>query len=443
VHAAAVRSRPFWSYPAPDPAITEREALDAVRTTLDASVRDHLIADVPVGVFLSSGIDSTIVAGLAARHAPGIEAFTIAFGDNADMSEGPAAARTAARFGIPHHDVQITNDASLRGAEPWLRSQDQPSMDGLNVYLVSKAVRDRGIKVALSGQGGDEIFGGYPSFAEVPRIMRAMRRLRSAPPAVRAALGRIVAMRRSPASREKFIDMLLTDGSALQLTLARRRVLTTRYLAMLGQHPGALGLDGSFQHPEALARLPVTDHYPIHSISLAETDFYMGNLLLRDCDANGMAHSLEIRVPLLDQRVLDTFLSVPGSVRLPHGGCDKHLLRSGFPELFSPEILSQSKVGFILPIKRWMAGPMREMCVESLGYLKRTGIVAPEGVDRVWSAFLRDPESVMWSRAWTLVVLGAYAVGTQAQAAEPPEHAARARARRSAPRALEAAMART
>jgi asparagine synthase (glutamine-hydrolysing) len=293
-------------------------------------------------------------------------------------------------------------------------------MDGLNVYLVSKAVRERGIAVALSGQGGDEVFGGYPSFAEVPKYMRALRAMRLVPHALRPMIAKIAGIRSSVAAQQKLADMLATDGSAIQLALARRRVLSSQKIAHLGFSASSLGLDPSFQSPGVLADLPVSDHFPIHSISIAETHFYMGNMLLRDCDANGMAHSLEIRVPFLDQRVIDLFMSVPRNVRLPDWKNNKHLLRKGFADLLSQEIISQPKVGFILPIKRWMTGPLSDMCVDSLDYLKQSGIVASVGVDRVWSAFLRDPESPMWSRAWTLVVLGAYAKRNHATADAPP-----------------------
>lgn len=432
--SAPIRTRRFWQFPPPNPEVTEQEAIETARSTLNAAVRDHLVSDVPVGVFLSSGIDSTVVAGLAARHAPGIEAFTVAFGDNVDMSEGTLAARTAARLGIPHHDIQISNQASLAATEPWMAAQDQPSMDGLNVYLVSRAVRERGISVALSGQGGDEVFGGYPSFADVPRYMRLHRFLRRVPGFMRGPMAHLMGIRQSAASRQKLVDMLECDGSALQLALARRRVLSSRALEDLGFDAARLGLDASFQTPGSLAELPVSNHFPIHSVSLAETRFYMGNMLLRDCDANGMAHSLEIRVPFLDQRVIDFFLSVPGRVRLPNGGCDKHLLRRAFGDMLSDEIILQPKVGFILPIKRWMKGPLRERCEHALTYLKQSGIVRAEGVDKVWAAYLRQPESPMWSRAWTLAVLGSYAERTHAQA-DATEPAMTAR-KRTKPRAL-------
>lgn len=431
-----IRPRRFWQFPPPDPEIMETEALDVLRSSLDEAVRQHLVSDVPVGVFLSSGIDSTIIAGLAAKHAPGIQSFTVAFGDNPDMSEGTLAAATAQRIGIEHHDIQISNQSSLHATEPWLDAQDQPSMDGLNVYLVAQAVRRRGITVALSGQGGDEIFGGYPSFADVPRYMRMMRVIRTVPMPMRPMIARLLALRSSEASRQKLIDMLGSDGSALQLALARRRVLSSHALAQLGLKAGRLGLDQSFLSPGALAELPVSNHFPIHSVSLAETRFYMGNMLLRDCDANGMAHSLEIRVPFLDQRVINTFLAVTGHIRLPNGGCDKHLLRKAFASMLSSDIISQPKVGFILPIKRWMAGPLRDRCEQSLAYLKRSGIVVPEGVDRVWSAYLRAPESPMWSRAWSLVVLGAYAERTSAEcdATDPAHIQSRTKRRTDPPR---------
>jgi len=415
-----VRVRRYWQFPPPNPEISEPEAIEAVRQNMDLAVRDHLVADVPVGVFLSSGIDSTIIAALAARHAPGIEAFTVAFGDNTDMSEGTLAAATAERIGIPHHDIQITNQTSLRSVEPWLSAQDQPSMDGLNVFLVSKAVRERGITVALSGQGGDEVFGGYPSFAEVPRYMRALRAMRLVPHPMRPLIAQLAGIRSSAAARQKLADMLGTDGSAIQLALARRRVLSSKLIARLGFSADLLGLDASFQSPSDLADLPVSDHFPIHSVSIAETHYYMGNMLLRDCDANGMAHSLEIRVPFLDQRVIDLFMSVPRAVRLPDWKNNKHLLRKGFQEILPQEIISQPKVGFILPIKRWMNGPLKGMCEDSLDYLRQSGIVAAVGVDRAWSTFLREPESPMWSRAWTLVVLGAYARATGATAESSP-----------------------
>jgi asparagine synthase (glutamine-hydrolysing) len=134
----------------------------------------------------------------------------------------------------------------------------------------------------------------------------------------------------------------------------------------------------------------------------------MGNMLLRDGDANGMAHSLEIRVPLLDQRLLDFALALPGSTRLPPGAEPKHLLRRAFPELLRPALSQQGKRGFELPVRRWMIGPLRELCQSGLATLKSTGMLRPEGIDALWNTFERQPETPIWSRVFTLCVLGLY-----------------------------------
>ncbi|HVZ93465.1 MAG TPA: asparagine synthase (glutamine-hydrolyzing), partial [Phycisphaerales bacterium] len=175
----------YWSPPQADSSITEADATAQLRETLGDAVRDHLISDVPVGVFLSSGIDSTLLAGLAAKHLPDLRSFTVAFADNPDLSEGEMAARTAKEFGLRHTEVQITAREAEAEAAKWLMAQDQPSVDGLNVYIVSGAVKRQGMTVALSGLGGDEVFGGYPSFIDVPRLAGMMRKVRAVPRAMR------------------------------------------------------------------------------------------------------------------------------------------------------------------------------------------------------------------------------------------------------------------
>ncbi|MCA9311229.1 MAG: asparagine synthase (glutamine-hydrolyzing), partial [Phycisphaerales bacterium] len=399
--------RRFWSYPALDPSLTTDAGRERLHELLDLAVRDHLVADVPVGVFLSSGLDSTIIAGLAAKHNPDVRAFTVGFAEQPDLSEAPLAAETARIFGIEHHDIQLTAQDVESMCRAWLGSQDQPSVDGFNVYLVAGAVARAGMKVALSGQGGDEVFGGYPAFADVPRAMSLMRRLRPVPRALRPLLARGLAFNKPAAYREKLRDMLLTDGSVRALYFQRRRMMSTGQLAKLGIHARALGLTDDFMPPDALADLAVDEHDPVACVSELESRYYMGNMLLRDGDANGMAHSLEIRVPLLDRRILEAFHAMPGNQRLPSGRADKHLLRTGFPELFRPALLQQSKRGFEIPIKRWLLGPLRDLAEESLARVRDLDLLDRRGVDDIWSTFERDPESQIWTRAFTLIVLGA------------------------------------
>ncbi len=405
--AAPVR---FWRPPMQDRNISEGAAIERLRETLDASVRDHLISDVPVGVFLSSGLDSSLVAGLGARYMNNLRTYTVGFADNPDMSESPVAARTAEAYGLPHVDVQITANQALGQAHRWLDSLDQPSMDGLNTYIVSGAVKAAGITVALSGLGGDEVFCGYPTFQDVPRLMRVMRPARLVPRPVRVLVAQGVAVGRGEVFRHKLAEMAGGAGDLTGLYFQRRRTMSARQLEALGITAPALGMTEHFQPPEAVTGLreELNGLDPAGAVSLLETRYYTGNMLLRDSDTNGMAHSLEIRVPLFDRRVLDGFMSLPARLRMPAGRADKHLLRAAFPELLRPELLSLKKRGFSLPIRRWMAGPLRELCESALKALSGTGMLREDGVQQVWRSFLSAPESPIWSRAFTLVVLGVY-----------------------------------
>ncbi|HVT91016.1 MAG TPA: asparagine synthase (glutamine-hydrolyzing) [Tepidisphaeraceae bacterium] len=397
----------FWDYPAIDNTMDEQRAVAALQTTLDAAVRDHLIADVPVGVFLSSGLDSTIIAGLAKRYSPNIRAFTVGFAEQPEMSEIDLASETARLFGLNHTIIQIDSADAEAAAFNWLGAMDQPSLDGLNVYVISKAVRAQGITVALSGQGGDELFGGYPSFSDVPRFHRFMRTVQWVPRSMRGGLGRLAAVGRSEAVGQKVLDIARSTGSVMELALQRRRSMSSQQLSDLGISSSALGLTSAFQLAGIEREIPI-DGDVISAVSRIESCFYQGNMLLRDGDANGMAHGLEIRVPLLDQRLLNLVHTFPGHVRLPTGRADKHLLRVAFPSLLRPDLLNQKKRGFTLPIRRWMLGPLKPLCEQSLEKLKSVGMLRESGIDAIWQSFLNEPDSPIWSRAFTLCVLGRY-----------------------------------
>lgn len=396
----------FWSPPGICYKQTEAQVVGALEATLDAAVRDHLIADVPVGVFLSSGLDSTVVAGLAGKHTRSLRSFCVGFADQPDLSELGLARETARAFGLQHTEITINGSDAEEAAMAWLQSLDQPSVDGLNVYIISKAVRQQGITVALSGQGGDELFGGYPSFADVPKLHRAMRYLCRLPAPARKAFAQMATMKKSKAVQQKFQDMLSTEGSLLDLYLQRRRMMSDEQLKALG-----LNMDGMLPGwlPQgALDEFKSNPTDPIWTVSALESRFYQGNMLLRDSDTNAMAHRLEIRVPMLDQRMLNLMFTVPAKIRLPHKYADKHLLRVAFAPMFRPALASQAKRGFTLPIRRWMLGPLRDLCEHALISLKRLEMLKPSGIDLVWNTFLENPESPIWTRAFSLCVLGLY-----------------------------------
>lgn len=404
--------RRHWDYPRLDPGLTEAAAVPRLADTLHAAVREHLVSDVPVGVFLSSGLDSTVIAGLAARHTPRPRAFTVTFADQPDFSEQRLAAATARLIGLEHVEVPLPAAEAEDAARAWLDALDQPSMDGLNVYVLSRAVARCGLKVALSGLGADELFGGYPSFRDVPRLRRLVGPLTRLPGPARRGLAAVAGLGRSRAVRGKLADIFTGDTSLRSLALQRRRVLNGRQLAALGLDPAALGLTPDVLPPEAYEGLGPDGDDAVPAIARLEARFYQGNVLLRDADADGMAHGLEIRVPFLDRRLLDLAHAIPGSVRLPPGAPGKHLLRRACAGLLRPELLAQPKRGFTLPLRRWMLGSLRPICEQGLAALKDCRLLRAEGIDAVWHAFLREPESPIWTRALTLAVAGHYLART-------------------------------
>lgn len=400
--------RRHWRYPDSPVAIPWNDAVATMRSLLEDAVRDHLVSDVPVGVFLSAGLDSTIIASLAARHARDLRTFTVGFAQHPELSESSLAAATARRIGARHTDVQITGPDAEAAALRWIDSLDQPSVDGLNTFLISEAGRAQGIVVALSGLGGDELFGGYSNFTDAVRMRRLVHRLRFLPGHIRAMLGHVAAARRSPAVAAKIADMLGSNGNLLDLFLHCRRSMSNAQLASLGLDAGRLGLDPRYLPAGALDGVTHSEDAPYWSIAQWESRCYMGNTLLRDSDANGMAHSLEIRVPLLDRRLLDFAFSLPDEVRLPDSRANKPLLRAAFAPLLQNDITARRKTGFTLPIGDWMRGPMRGLCEAGLSHLKASGLVQPEGVERIWRSFVDGPERTRWSRAFSLCALGLY-----------------------------------
>jgi asparagine synthase (glutamine-hydrolysing) len=403
--------RPFFRFPGCVPkqslGTSGADAVAALPDTLAAAVRDHLVSDVPVGVFLSSGLDSTLIAALGARSAPRLRSFTVGFKEQAELSESEQARETANRLGLEHTDILVTPSDALELAQNWLDMLDQPSVDGLNVYIISGVVRRAGITVALSGQGGDELFGGYPSFVDVPRLLRMRRRIDWLPSGVRRVLGTTAALHRNSTVREKLGDMAAGRCRILDLYLHRRRTLSDRQMARLGLDASALGLTPTFQPPEAIEGLPEGGD-PVWLTSQFEMRFYQGNVLLRDGDANSMAHSLELRVPLLDRRLLDLILPLPGSVRLPNRRPDKHLLRQVLRSVVNTDHLPAAKRGFCLPVTTWMNTALRGLSEAALASLKATGLFRAAGIDAIWKQFLTEPNGPAWSRAFTLVVLGHY-----------------------------------
>ncbi len=378
-----------------------------LRGPLERAVRAHLISDVPVGVFLSSGIDSTAVAALAAEARGGdIDTFCVCVETDSGVDESGPAAHTAALIGARHHEVRLGEGEALKLARNWLLSTDQPTIDGLNTFVISRAVRERGIVVALSGLGGDEMFGGYSTFTEVPLMRRLAPLARLMPSHLRRRMAMIIANRFGAHRALKVADLAASSGNLIDLCLLRRRLFADQNMTDFGFGDRSLR-SRHFLPFEALSSLDLSSDSDWIAIRRLETALYMGNMLLRDSDVFGMAHGLEIRVPLLDQGVVDCALSLSRTSRISPRGPNKPCLVAALGNRLPKHVLSLPKRGFSLPQAEWLVGPLHSEFSDRVEYLARSGLMAPQAVRLAWSRCVHA-DGAGWSRGWLLATLGAW-----------------------------------
>jgi asparagine synthase (glutamine-hydrolysing) len=415
------RTRPWWdslqSSAARDPKRPRdfSSAVPSVRALLEESIRGHLLADVPVGLFLSSGLDSSAIAALAARQQPGIRSFTLSFPDTA-YDEGLLAWAVAKHTGTQHTDVPLQGADMLVRLEEAVAALDQPTMDGINTYFVSWAARQVGLKVALSGLGGDELFAGYQSFADTPKLARMDAIARFVPGAFRRVssplVGTFLGHRGAADAVRKATDAWLMPDALPHPYFFTRLLFPPSELARL-THPlfrsSTVSADGVNLDPTWLAwleRAADQAHLlePIAGISWLELRTYMASTLLRDTDSVSMDRSLEVRVPLLDTALVEFMCALPDGARVQPGR-HKALLVAAVQDLLPQGILQQKKRTFTLPWEEWLRGALRPRIEESLANLAPA--LAPHlhtaGVSMVWDNFLRGQTT--WSRPWSLYVL--------------------------------------
>jgi asparagine synthase (glutamine-hydrolysing) len=327
------------------------DAAQELREALVDSVRHHLVADVDVGVFLSSGLDSTTIAALAAEAGGRLRTVTLGFEEyrNTPQDETPLAETVARRYGADHRTVWITRADFIQELDRLLDRMDQPSIDGVNSYFIARAASQTGLKVALSGLGGDELFGGYPSFRQIPRVVSVVSRMpaeRRIGPAIRTILSPMMRRFTSP----KYAGLAEYGGDYAGAYLLRRG------LFMPWELPNLLDADFAreglrvLQVRSSLARTVdgiSNDHLKVAAL---EASWYMRNQLLRDTDWASMTHGLEVRVPFVDwtlwQRVAPLLRADP---------CINKRSMATTPSLSLPEnVLARSKTGFMVPTREWL-----------------------------------------------------------------------------------------
>jgi asparagine synthase (glutamine-hydrolysing) len=409
-----LRQTTYWElrFPPKEPATPDADhprVVARLGETLREAVKLRLLSDVPLGLFLSGGIDSAALATVATEVA-GTDVQTVSVGfDQPEFDETEAAAEVARLLGTKHRTLRLTGEDVLRDLPDVLAAVDQPTVDGFNTYFVARTARRAGLTVALSGVGGDELFGGYASFRDVGRAMNWHARLGGLRWAGRLAAG--VFARAGGRGGAKAASMLARPPSAAQMYLLRRELfLPADRRALL---PLPLESDPWSGVPrDLLAELKERSRGldPFNRVSLFELSAYMRNMLLRDADVFSMAHGLEIRVPLLDHRLVEETAALPGALKSPDPRPKPLLLDAVGPRL-PRHVYTLPKRGFTFPWAAWLRGPLRQRAAEALSegnVWKNLGISAEAPRD-LWQRFDGGDRRVSALQVLALLVLAEFA----------------------------------
>ncbi len=353
---------------------TDTGSEEAVPSLLRDAVRSHLVSDVPLGVFLSGGIDSASLVAIASRFVEKpLETLSIVL-DDPILDESSYARIVAETYRTDHREVEVRARDFLDALPDFFRAMDQPTVDGVNSYLISRAARNAGLTVVLTGLGGDEVFLGYPHFRRIRSLARWL------PYVPHIVLDR--------GSRRRPKLEYLRDPTPSNLYLTFRGLFAPREIEQL--------LPGAVPTTLVAERGDVLD-------AAVELEFshYLGNQLLRDTDVMSMAHSIEARVPFLDHPLVETVRSLPYETKLRRG-VNKPLLLNALETPLPRKIWDRPKRGFTLPFHRWMKEHRNDLAERTLA----SGLFQREAVLALWQSFAEG--RAHWSRPWALVAYSAW-----------------------------------
>jgi asparagine synthase (glutamine-hydrolysing) len=406
----ALRDVEYWDAPGTDPCRIparhaekpDRETVAELRGVLEETIRCSLVSDVPVGVFLSGGLDSSALVGLLSRSSPlPVSTFSIIF-QEAEFNEAAHSRAVAAHFGTDHHEIIVRPREALAAISDAIHAMDQPTVDGINTYIVSREARLAGVKVALTGLGADEVFGGYSSFKTVPRMEQFLRTWERTPQLLRSGLCACMGKLAPRGDLYHKLDALIqTNGARLHpYHLSRALFVPKRIKPMLR----AWGDTNNGSHECAQVPPQALQLDPVNRVSYLELRNYLANMLLRDADCMSMSQGLEVRVPFVDHKLVEFIFRLPGAFKVSAHGV-KPLLVQAAADLLPEPIIRRLKQGFTLPFAHWMRGELHhevhKVFARDVALLEE--IMDLDSVRAVWREFLDARTS--WTRPWALYVL--------------------------------------
>jgi asparagine synthase (glutamine-hydrolysing) len=397
----------YWTLPLSDGSAQQNPATiaDELRDILLESSKSQLMADVPIALFLSGGVDSAVIGALMRKvGAEQLTALTIGFQEES-FDESKSSRRTAELLGVSHRVIKMPASRMKESLDHALWAMDQPTIDGLNAYWISRAAAQEGFKVAISGQGGDELFGGYDSIAWFKRFSGIANCLKRFP----ASFGeKLLDHQDLPFRWRKLSYLVGSDDPFVGAQLAVRLLFLNKDVHQLLN--SALTFEGTaFDPKQYLSEIAELSMGRDLSERTAFLDFpaHLEARLLRDGDAMSMAHSLEVRPVLLDHRVVDFVLSLPSHIRLRNKRLLLEATRDCMPlELFK-ELELRPKRTFTFPFTRWLNGELRPVIEETFRAerLSSSGILQPNAVAKLWHRYIEEPKAIGWSRLWCVFVL--------------------------------------
>lgn len=406
-----VAERTYWSLTDWEQWQAPKHPEQEILSTLQDAVSLRLRSDVPLAVFLSSGIDSAAVASLAKRvHDGPLETITVGFPDLPEVDESSRAIAISQEIGTKNHLVKISNDDLIGYFDKYLEAMDQPTIDGFNTFFVSLKTAELGFKVALSGLGGDELFAGYPSFSTIPSALKMSHLLGVLRPL--QGLVKIAGSVWQTRALEKAGELLSRPQTVEALYSLRREVFLSADRAQI--LPATDGIDKfsgisltSLRSWSDNAQAYAPDQ--INQISALELSAYMRNMLLRDSDVFSMAHGLELRVPFLDHRLVQLVLSIQGNLKVENKRIKPLLVRS-LGDRLPKSTLTSEKKGFAMPWRNWLLGELKPM-VKDLIYSKQNWKALdlnPKPIERLWDRFEKGDQRVGPSQVFALLILSRY-----------------------------------
>jgi asparagine synthase (glutamine-hydrolysing) len=402
-----LRLRSYWTPPEPGtvPASRADPTPAELERQLDLAVARHLLSDAPAGVFLSGGLDSSVIAGLADRHAARLKTVSVRF-EEGEFSEAPYQRLVAERLGSDHAEVQLTGEELLKDLPEVFEAMDQPTVDGINSYTVSRAAHDAGLKVALSGLGADELFDGYGMVRRM-RLLEASRRLpRPLQKAAAVAAGAALSGSKGHKARA-WLSGELPAGASYELLC---RCFLPNELSRLTRSVAPV--------PSPYPQRTFTDRPIRHWESVTALTNNIRNTVLPDTDSMSMAHGLEVRVPFLDDNIVNWSLTHAAT----GATLTKRFLGDAAAAFVPQAVLARRKQPFAVPLSTWLHGPLRLEVANAFSNIpdRLEDRVRPEAVQRVWERFLarRTPGGhawalyalMSWVRSCELLAEGATAV---------------------------------